>query len=167
MSNIQDAIKNATVENIGGVLDQIVQGAKGGDAASVKLLHAIDFQQQLTQALVQNTKNAVRALGIPAGITAVIAAAFASALEQIGLEVAPDIHKEFEEIRKDLANDAKVQESRAQALANFNARLELANRLKANGASKEEIKVKVAELYQAQLSNLAESIEKHESSMVV
>jgi hypothetical protein len=152
-----------TNEDVLGVIDKLAKEAKEGDADAIRLLHAVDFQQQLAKAMVDNVKTALRVLGTPVAPVECIAAAIASTLETIGLEVAPGIHKEFEDVRAELAASPQIIADRQKAQANLEARLKYRDKLKAEGLDREEITRKVGELYSSQLKDFQASNDAEEA----
>lgn len=146
-----------------GVVDTLANEARRGDEDALKMLHALDFQQQLSKVIVDATKAAMRTLGVPVAPEACVAAAIANALETIGLEVTPSIHKEFDEIRAELAAAPEIIADRQKAEANLKARLELSRRCKAEGMSRGEIKQRLGELYNAQLKDFIVSNDAEEA----
>lgn len=159
-SILEGGCKPADVQ---GVVGALTQEALAGDVAATRLLHALDFQQQLSAALVSDIKKAIRVLGLPVSPVACIASAIANTIEVIGLEIAPDIHKEFEEVRSELAATPQIIADRAKGQANFDARIAFSKKCRDEGLSDEETKRRVGELYNAQLQDFIASNEREEA----
>lgn len=155
--------RGCTAGDVKGVIGNLVDEAMAGDVAAKKLLHGLDFQQQLSKALMSDIKNAIRVLGLPASPVACIAASLASVIETIGVEIAPNIHKEFDEIRAELAATPQIIADRAKGQENFDARIAFSKKCRDEGLSDEETKRRVGELYNAQLKDFIASNDAEEA----
>lgn len=146
---------------ISGVLEGLREQARAGDQVAQRALYSVTFQDFLAKSIVDTVKLMMQQGGVPPNAPVTIAAGLAGAIEEIGYRM-PTLRTELNGILAELDGDATVCAKRVRMQAEFDARLDLANRLREQGMSTEYIKQKLRELNAAQLSDVMASQDRAE-----